>query len=205
MPPEPAPWPVPIDATHDVDSFDCGVGRVNGYLARHALTDQGSAKIRTYVLAQGGRVTAYCTVAPGVVEAVLSRDRIERRQRRQLIPVVVLTHIAVDLEWQRRGYGTALLEWVIHYGLDAAQVIGAGAVVTTAIGKEARSFVEQNGFVPFPGDARRLYVRRERPWVRLVRRHSSSKSIICLLSQRGLEGPRVWVSWGRHGFDGAHV
>jgi GNAT superfamily N-acetyltransferase len=150
--------PVPLDATHDIDSFDCGIGRLNEYLSRLALADQTSAKTRTYVLVEDARVIAYYSVSPGVVEAALTRGSIERRQRRQVIPVVVLARLAVDGAWQSCGVGRDLLRSVAQQGASAAGVIGALAVVATVTGEEARSFFRQNGFASFPGDAYRLYV-----------------------------------------------
>jgi len=153
----------PLEATHDVDWFDCGLDLFNTYLTRHALAEQSSTKIRTYVLIEGTRAIAYYSVGAGVVEAALSRDRIDHRQRRQVIPVVVLMRIAVDCSRQRHGIGGALLEQAEARGACGAGVICARAVVATAISREARSFLLKHGYEPLPGDRYRLCLPLQ-PW-----------------------------------------
>ncbi len=149
--------PTPLDETHDVESFGCSSVALERYLHREALVDQGSAKIRTYVVSEGARVVAYLCILAGVVEAAPSRERIAQRRRRQAVPVVVLSRIAVDREWQRMGIGRALVEWAVRRSAGAAQVIGARALVTTATDHRTRSFFENNGFEPLPGDVYRFF------------------------------------------------
>jgi GNAT superfamily N-acetyltransferase len=150
--------PVPLDVGHDVEAFECSSKALRQYLVRRALADQRSRRSLTYVLAIVGRVIAYVSIVPGVVEAALVRDRVEERGRRQVVPVVVLSRIAVDRGWQRQGIGGALLAWAVNQAAGAAQVIGARALVTTGLSPEIRSFLEKGGLVPFPGDVYRLYM-----------------------------------------------
>lgn len=148
---------VPLEAAHDVDSFDCGSGLLNTYLTRYALAEQKSAKVRTYVLIEDTRVIGYYSVGAGVVEATLCRDCIDRRLRRQVIPVLVVARIAVDRRRQQHGIGGALLRQVEARGACGAGVVGARAVVAAAIGRQARSFLVKHGYEPLPGDRYRLY------------------------------------------------
>jgi GNAT superfamily N-acetyltransferase len=150
--------PVPLDVGHDVEAFECSNKALQEYLVRQALTDQHSRRSLTYVLAVTGQVVAYASIVPGVVEAALLRERVAERGRRQVVPVVVLSRIAVDRGWQRQGIGHALLAWAVNQAAGAAQVIGARAFVTTALSQETRSFLEKGGFVPFAGDIYRLYM-----------------------------------------------
>jgi GNAT superfamily N-acetyltransferase len=150
--------PVPLAVGHDVEAFECSSKALQQYLARQALADQHSRRSLTYALAVAGRVIAYASIVPGVVEAALLRDRVEERGRREVVPVVVLSRIAVDRRWQRQGIGRALLAWAVNQAAGAAQVIGARALVATGLSRETRSFLEKGGFVPFPGDVYRLYV-----------------------------------------------
>lgn len=149
---------VPLDPTHDVDGFECGVAPLDIYLVRHALSDQSSAKIRTYALVEDARVIAYYSVTVGAIEGALSRAAIACRERRRVIPVVVLTRLAVDLERQRQGIGEILVRQVEREGLGGASVVSARAVVTTATGDDARCFFMRQSFEPLPGDPYRLHL-----------------------------------------------
>jgi GNAT superfamily N-acetyltransferase len=148
----------PLCADHDVDQFDCGWRVLDEYLRRRALADQHEAKIRTFIAARSMRAVGYLTIAPGVVEAALSRESVEGRRRRRIVPVLVLSRLAVDLAEQRKGLGRAMLSEALRRSAAAANVIGARAIVTHALSKETRSFFELRGFEPFPGDGFRLYL-----------------------------------------------
>ena len=116
---------VPLEAAHDVDSFDCGSGLLNTYLSRYALAEQKSAKVRIYVLIEGTRVIGYYSVGAGVVEAALSRSY--RSSPAPAGDPVVVARMAVDCRRQRHGIGGALLRQLggESAGLPAPrQVIG---------------------------------------------------------------------------------
>jgi GNAT superfamily N-acetyltransferase len=151
--------PVPLDVSHDVESFDCGVGLLNDFIRQRAQIDGPFTTSRTYVYAGvNGRLLAYCSLRPGAVEAVFTRDDIRRRERRRVVPVIVIARIAVEVAHQCRGLGTALLEQVI-LGCDrGAVVFGARAAVATTSDERARSFFQGYGFEPFPDDAYLLFL-----------------------------------------------
>ena len=69
---------------------------------------------------------------------------------------IALCRIAVDAPDQRNGLGKAVLFEAIRRSVPAAEVIGARAIVTHALGGNARSFFEQNGFDRLLGDPHRL-------------------------------------------------
>lgn len=149
----------PLAAHHDVDAFECGDRVFNAHLRREALGDPLRGRARTYVACLdcaspdlASQIVGYVTLTVGVVEAALCPDTIRRRQRRRLIPVVVLARLAVDVRWQRLGVGTALLRAAISRVAHAGGVIGAHAIVAPALDQQARSFLNASGFDPLPGN-----------------------------------------------------
>jgi len=229
----------PLEATHDVDSFDCGSDLLDTYLTRYALAEQTSAKIRTYVLIEDTHVIGYYSVGAGVVEAALTRDRIDRRQRRQVVPVLIAARMAVDCTRQRHGIGGALLRQAEargFLGLTARVHLSRELCVVDVLGS---ALVRQHRDVllvtlgpaaqpepPEAGDdvSSSTFCREglhtpsvcfaplcvQGWWLPALDAVPVTPSLAKLLytciaqSTRGQE-PRVWVSWGRHGFDGAHV
>ena len=57
-----------LDATHDVDSFECGKEPLDRFLKRFALANQKADSARTYVACRGSTVVAYYSLAAGAVE-----------------------------------------------------------------------------------------------------------------------------------------
>jgi GNAT superfamily N-acetyltransferase len=61
-----------------------------------------------------------------------------------------LGRLAVDLEFQGRGLGRALLRDAVLRSLQAAHIIGVRAILVHALSDEAKTFYESCGFVPSP-------------------------------------------------------
>ena len=94
-----------LDATHDVDSFECGKEPLDHFLKRFALANQKADSARTYVACRGLTVLAYYSLAAGAVEHADAPLRVGKGLARHPIPVMLLARLAVDLTWQGRGLG----------------------------------------------------------------------------------------------------
>ena len=99
-----------LDATHDVDSFECGEEPLDRFLKRFALANQKADSARTYVACRGLTVIAYYSLAAGAVEHADAPLRVGKGLARHPIPVMLLARLAVDLTWQGRGLGKALVK-----------------------------------------------------------------------------------------------
>ena len=99
-----------LDATHDVDSFECWKEPLDRFLKRFALANQKADGARTYVACRGLTVLAYYSLAAGAVEHADAPLRVGKGLARHPIPVMLLARLAVDLTWQGRGLGKALVK-----------------------------------------------------------------------------------------------
>ena len=70
------------------------------------------------------------------------------------IPVVKLGRLAIDLQFQEKGFGQILLADVLVRA--ASQVAGVGLVVD-ALNDKAAKFCHSLGFTPFPTDGLKLF------------------------------------------------
>ena len=99
-----------LDATHDVDSFACGKDPLDRFLKRFAPANQKADSARTYVACRGLTVLAYYSLAARAVEHADAPLRVGKGLARHPIPVMLLARLAVDLTWQGRGLGKALVK-----------------------------------------------------------------------------------------------
>jgi len=148
----------PLDASHEVEGLDCGIPALNDYLTHQAFRDQQAEKTRTFVATRGGRVIAFFSLAAASVEPDQATERLARGQGSQGIPVIILARFAVELSEQGRGIGEAMLIQALARCAQAADIIGARAVLVHAKDDRARGFYEKYGFESSPTNPLHLVV-----------------------------------------------
>ena len=155
-----------LDATHDVDSFECGKEPLDRFLKGFALANQKADSARTYVACRGLTVLAYYSLAAGAVEHADAPLRVGKGLARHPIPVMLLARLAVDLTWQGRGLGKVLVKDALLRTAAAADIAGiralrrAGipALLVHAKDDEARGWYEALEFEPSPTDPYHLFL-----------------------------------------------
>jgi GNAT superfamily N-acetyltransferase len=141
----------PISESHDVSRFDCGIHEsLNDWLRRFALINQKNESARTYVVHRGGSVVGYYSISAGSVSVEESPARVAKGLARHPIPVILLARLAVDKSEKGTGLGKALLKDALARIVQAADIVGARAVLVHAIDEEARKFYEHFDFEASP-------------------------------------------------------
>jgi len=141
---------------HDLSSFDCGKASLNDWPKRFALINQQSDAARSYVIHRGGRVVAYYSLTAGSVRKEESPARVAKGLASHPIGVILLARLAVDRTEQGKGLGKALLIDALTRCLEAADTIGARAILVHAIDEEAAAFYGRFGFEPSPLEPNQL-------------------------------------------------
>jgi GNAT superfamily N-acetyltransferase len=140
-----------ISESHDVSRFDCGDHEsLNDWLKRFALTNQKNESARTYVVHRNGLVVGYYSISAGSISAEEAPARISKGLARHPIPVIVLARLAVDKNEKGAGLGKALLKDALARIAQAADIVGARAVLVHAIDQQARKFYEHFDFEASP-------------------------------------------------------
>jgi GNAT superfamily N-acetyltransferase len=140
-----------ISESHDVSRFDCGAHQsLNDWLKRFALANQKNESARTYVVHRNRAVVGYYSISAGSVSIEESPARIAKGLARHPIPVILLARLAVDKGEQGTGLGKALLKDALSRISQAADIVGARAVLVHAIDEQARKFYEHFDFEPSP-------------------------------------------------------
>lgn len=146
---------------HDTGEFVCGSDAQTNWLWRHALPAQAAETAAVYVVCMAGsrRVVAYFALAAGSVEPSDAPVRVTRGTGRYPIPVILLARLGVDVSEQGQGLGRALLKHVLLRTSQAADTIGARALLIHAESHAARAFYQHLAeFEPSPTDALHLFL-----------------------------------------------
>jgi len=74
------------------------------------------------------------------------------------VPVMVIGRLAIDLQSQGRGIGSALLRDAVLRTVQAAEIAGIRAILVHAISESAKRFYERSGLIPSPVDQMTLMI-----------------------------------------------
>ena len=147
----------PLQASHSLESFDCGDEALNRFLIRFALANQRARASRTYPVLAADGIVGFHTLVVGEVSPEQGPERIGKGLARHPIPLIV-ARLAVAVDHQAQGLGAALLEDAIGRTLAAADIDGIRALAVHAKNERARGFYEHFGFRPSPSDPLHLFV-----------------------------------------------
>lgn len=137
---------------HVLDGFVCGKEDLNHFLKRQAWSNQQALSAQTYVLAKEFNVFGYYSLAAGSVSHDEATERVKKGLARHPIPVILLARLAVDVSLQGKGVGAALLKDALLRTAQAADTIGARALLVHAKDDSAKAFYQHFTFEPSPSD-----------------------------------------------------
>jgi GNAT superfamily N-acetyltransferase len=143
--------PEPLNASHVLTGFDCGVPSLNQWLLRRAKTNQVSGASRTFVVCDDARVVGYYALASSAI-AVASAPGRFRRNMPDPVPVLVLGRLAVSTTHHGLGLGRALFQDAGLRVIQAADAVGIRGMIVHALSEQARGFYLGLGLVESPLD-----------------------------------------------------
>jgi len=149
--------PQKLSPAHDLSHFQCGEPELDDWLKGRALNNEASGASRTYVLCIGPRVVGYYALANGAAAHADAPGRVKRNMPNP-IPVMVIGRLAIDLRFQGRRIGTALLKDAVLRTVQAAEIAGIRAILVHAISENARRFYGKLGFMASPSNPMTLMI-----------------------------------------------
>jgi GNAT superfamily N-acetyltransferase len=149
--------PEKLTAAHDLTQFQCGEAELDDWLKRRALQNEESGASRTYVVCSGRQIMGYYALAAGAAAHAAAPGRV-RRNMPDPVPVMVIGRLAVDLKFQGRGIGSALLKDAVLRTVQAAEIAGIRAILVHAINESAKRFYEKLGFMASPTNPMTLMI-----------------------------------------------
>jgi ribosomal protein S18 acetylase RimI-like enzyme len=149
----------PLGAEHDRGSFSCGEEALDRYFKTQATQDIRRRIANCFVAAAPatGLVAGYYTLAAASVPLVdLPPEEAKRLPRYPTVPAVRIGRLAVDVRFQGRGLGGALLADATLRTLQAAPAVFA--LVVDAKNDRAVAFYRLYLFRPMVGRPRTLFL-----------------------------------------------
>lgn len=139
--------PEALNEKHNIQGFNSGEESLDIWLKTKAIKNQKANASRTYVACNNERVVAYYVLASSSVVGSSATGRF-RRNMPDPVPVVILGRLAIDLEYQNKGIGRALIRDAGLRVIQAAETIGIRGLLVQAISTKAKNFYEKLGFEP---------------------------------------------------------
>ena len=142
---------------HDREQFSCGVEALDRYFIERVSQDVRRRATACYVALEqnSNRVIGYYTLAAGGVPlADMPKELIKRLPRYPSVPVARLGRLAIDLHFQGKRLGGALLWDAVTRSLRSE--VAVYALVVDAKDEHAESFYRHHGFAAFGAIHRQL-------------------------------------------------
>ncbi|EHL31633.1 hypothetical protein LDG_6295 [Legionella drancourtii LLAP12] len=130
-----------------MQGFNSGEESLDIWLKTKAIKNQKANASRTYVASDNERVIAYYVLASSSVDGSSATGRFRRNMPNQ-VPVVILGRLAIDLAYQSKGIGRALVRDAGLRVIQAAETIGIRGLLVQAISTKAKDFYTKLGFEP---------------------------------------------------------
>jgi len=133
----------------DTSSFDCKESNLNLFLKQYAKQNQFKHYIgTTYIAIFNNKVIGYVSVSSSSIRVDELGELIVKNLPQYPLPILRLTRLAVDKNYQHKGIGKALLKWVLKLTLKQKEQFGCFGLVVDAK-HESIMFYEQYGFESF--------------------------------------------------------
>jgi N-acetylglutamate synthase-like GNAT family acetyltransferase len=145
----PVQAPQLIQPEFKIEDFDCGNIELNEWLKKRALKNEDSGASRTYVVTVEQIVIAYYCLATGSIISTVATGKVHRNMP-DPIPVIIIGRLAVDINWQDKKIGYALVRDAVLRTLQVSEIAGIRAILVHALTERAKQFYEKCGFIASP-------------------------------------------------------
>lgn len=145
-----------IKSIEDVESnalkeFSCGNDELDNYLKEFARQNHKKGIGKSFIALDSNRVVGYYTLSMACVEFVEIPEDYNRGIPKYPAPVAKIGRLAVDVQFQGKKIGTALLIDALKKILEASKTVAAYAVVVDAKNDSAKRFYDGFGFITYKG------------------------------------------------------
>lgn len=110
-------------------------------------------------MAEGAAVIGYYTLSAYTINSGDLPDTVGKKlPRYPNLPATLIGRLAVDEQYQGKGFGEELLVDALKRSLENTSEIGSVAVIVEAENERAVKFYQAYGFIQFPGTLNKLFL-----------------------------------------------
>lgn len=153
---------LPMPHTYQCGAFSCGSPLMDHALRHELPTAIREGRSRAYYIEHYGRCVGFFSLHASLLE-IDSVDKDDRGYTFSVkdVPGIVLEMLAVDISYQKRGFGERLTLEALGIAQEVAERIGAFLLVADST-QQAVELYERAGFLPTriqpPGMTRRMII-----------------------------------------------
>ncbi len=121
---------------------------LNEYLRKFAAQDQKRNLAKCYVLlSDNADVVGYYTISASSIPLTSFPENVQRRAAYEVLPVALIGRLAIDKQFEGKGFGSVLIYDAIERVKNSA--LAVSAVIVVAKDDSASRFYRHLGFIPF--------------------------------------------------------
>lgn len=124
----------------ELESFDCGHSNINEYFISEAEKKDLSYTAKTFVLRNEKNIVGFYTLTVGSLDVENVETQTLHKQ-----PIVNLAYFAIDKEYQRKGYGSLLMQEVFRSVSVISYYTGSELIYLESV-DDSVCFYESLGF-----------------------------------------------------------
>ena len=126
--------------------FDCGEANLNKYIRTHALLNDKNNLSKTFILLEDDSVIGFVTLCNAQIEFKDMPLDYQNNMPRYPVPAIRIARLAIDKQYQHKGYGKKLLAFAFKKIVQVSQSTGIKVVLVDAK-EESKAFYEKYGFI----------------------------------------------------------
>lgn len=143
-----------LEDADDLSGFTCGESAIDSWLQKHACHAFRRGTVVVYVTFDDeGRLAGFYSLSAHSMDRNAMTGWLARNAPEQ-VPVILLGMLGVSSSHQGEGLGRQLLLDAYHRAKQAAETIGARALVVDPLNAGAAEFYTRVGFEQVPGSGR---------------------------------------------------
>lgn len=149
---------VPLDSTHDKNSFSCGKEMLDNYFWKQAKQDVKRKLSACFVAIDidSNKIKGYYTLSSNSIHNELIPDFFKKNLPNSYsdIPTILLGRLAIDIEFQGKGFGAMLQIDALKRCYEISDAIGAFAIIVDPLDISAKEFYLKYGFIKLPNSGK---------------------------------------------------